>query len=173
REVSFVFQETHLLRMSIADNIGYAKRSCGRSAIENAATMARAHGFITSLPRGYDSIVGEDIHLSGGEAQRIAIARAILADTPILVLDEATSFADPECEAEIQQALSELIRHRTTLVIAHRLQTVTDADQICVMDQGRLVERGRHSDLVMRGGLYATMWDTLTSEHDAPREVAE
>ena len=103
-------------------------------------------------------MIDDDARLSGGEAQRVSIARAILADAPILVLDEATAFADPEAEAAIQDALSHLIAGRTLLVIAHRLNTITEVDQICVMDEGRIVERGRHDDLLAKNGLYAKLW---------------
>ena len=127
--------------------------------IEQAARAAQIHDRIQELPRGYDSIAGEDAHLSGGEAQRVSIARAILADAPVLVLDEATAFADPESEAAIQDALSRLAAGRTLLVIAHRLHTVTGADQICVLDRGRIVERGRHAELLRKSGLYARLWE--------------
>jgi ATP-binding cassette, subfamily B, bacterial IrtA/YbtP len=115
-----------------------------------------------ALPRGYDSVVGEDARLSGGEAQRIAIARAILRDPPVLVLDEATSFADPESEAEIQAALAHLVKGRTLLVIAHRLATIAGADRICVMAGGRIVEAGTHDALLREGGRYAALWAAET-----------
>ena len=119
---------------------------------------------IAALPRGYDAVVGLDAVLSGGERQRLCIARAILADPPVVVLDEATSFADPESEAAVQEALGVLLAGRTVLVIAHRLQTITGCDQIAVFDRGRLVERGRHADLLCRGGRYARMWATSQPE---------
>ena len=171
RTVSFVFQDVQLLRMSLADNIALARPEASKAEIEAAARAAQIHDRLMALPRGYASVPGEDALLSGGEAQRIAIARAILADAPILVLDEATAFADPEAEAAIQSALSNLIAGRTVLVIAHRLHTITGADQICVMEAGRIVERGRHGNLVAAGGLYELLWDAneaaLTSRTEA------
>ena len=171
RAVSFVFQDVQLLRMSLAENIALARPEASQAEIEAAARAAPIHDRLMALPRGYASVPGEDALLSGGEAERIAIARAILADAPILVLDEATAFADPEAEAAIQSALSNLIAGRTVLVIAHRLHTITGADQICVMEAGRIVERGRHGNLVAAGGLYELLWDTneaaLTSRTEA------
>lgn len=157
-QVGFVFQQVQLVRASIADNIALGNPQASPAEIESAARAAQIHDRILTLPRRYRSVVGEDAQLSGGEAQRISIARAILADAPILVLDEATAFADPDSEAAIQEALSTLIVGRTLLVIAHRLQTVVDADQICVMDAGRIVERGRHEALLAAEGLYAKLW---------------
>ncbi|MEO0385569.1 MAG: ABC transporter ATP-binding protein [Pseudomonadota bacterium] len=156
--VSFVFQDVQLLRSSIADNIALGRPDAPEIEIEGAARAAQIHDRIISLPHGYRSVVGEDAHLSGGEAQRVSIARALLADAPILVLDEATSFADPESEAAIQDALSTLVAGRTLLVIAHRLHTITGADQICVLDGGRIVERGSHGDLLAEQGLYTDLW---------------
>lgn len=157
-QVSFVFQHVQLLRSSIAENIALGRPNASKSEIEAAARAAQIHDRILSLPRGYDSIVHEDALLSGGEAQRVSIARAILADAPLLVLDEATAFADPDSEAAIQDALSTLIAGRTLLVIAHRLNTITNADQICVIDNGQIVERGKHKELLDLGGLYAELW---------------
>ncbi len=158
RLVSFVFQDVQLLRASVRDNIALARPEATEADVYAAARAAQIHDRITELPRGYDSVVGQDARLSGGEAQRVSIARALLADTPILVLDEATAFADPESEAAIQDALSELAAGRTLLVIAHRLSTITDVDQILVLDAGRVVERGRHPELVAAGGHYARAW---------------
>ena len=158
RQVGFVFQDVQLLRATIRENIALARPDAPLETVEAAAKAAQIHERILALPRGYDSVAGEDARLSGGEAQRVSIARAILADAPILVLDEATAFSDPESEAAIQDALSELVRGRTLLVIAHRLHTITGADTICVLDRGRIVERGRHSELLAKGGLYARMW---------------
>ncbi len=159
RSVSFVFQDVQLLHATIRENISLARPDAPFEEIEQAARAAQIHQRILELPRGYDSIAGEDARLSGGEAQRVSIARAILADAPILVLDEATAFADPESEAAIQEALSRLAAGRTLLVIAHRLHTITGVDQICVLDRGRIVERGRHAELLEKGGLYARLWD--------------
>ncbi|GAA4104948.1 ABC transporter ATP-binding protein [Nonomuraea soli] len=147
RHVGFVFQDVQLLRASIADNIALGSPAAGRTDIEKVARAAQIHERIEQLPRGYDSVIGVDAHLSGGEMQRVSIARALLADAPILVLDEATAFADPESEAAIQDALSTLIAGRTVLVIAHRLHTITGADQIVVLDHGRVAEIGRQPEL--------------------------
>lgn len=157
-QVGFVFQHVQLLRTSITENIALGRPGASAPEIEAAARAACIHERILALPRGYASVVDEDARLSGGEAQRVSIARAILADAPILVLDEATAFADPEAEAAIQDALSRLIAGRTLLVIAHRLNTITEVDQICVLDEGRIVERGRHDDLLVKNGLYAKLW---------------
>ncbi|MDF3284233.1 ABC transporter ATP-binding protein [Gordonia sp. N1V] len=164
RHVGFVLQDVALLDMSVADNIALGRPDATRAEVESAARAARIHDRITALPNGYDTRVGTDAHLSGGEAQRVAIARALLCDTPILILDEATAFADPESEADIQQAISSLIAGRTVLVIAHRLGSITHADTIVVLDEGRIVERGRHDDLVAAGGTYATMWRAWRSD---------
>ncbi|GAA1297041.1 ABC transporter ATP-binding protein [Saccharothrix xinjiangensis] len=164
RHVGFVFQDVRLLRMSVRDNIRLARPDADDAAVESAARSAQVHDVVQALPRGYDSVVGEDAKFSGGEAQRVSIARALLADTPVLVLDEATAFADAQSEAAIQDALSELAAGRTLLVIAHRLHTVADADQILVLDEGRVVERGRHADLLRANGLYARLW--AAGEHD-------
>jgi len=158
RTVGFVFQEVRLLRESVADNIAMGRPEAGRAEVEAAARAARIAERIEALPRGYDSVVGEDAELSGGEAQRVAIARALLADTPVLILDEATAAVDPVSEAAIQDALGELARGRTVLVVAHRLATVTGADRIAVMEAGRVVETGTHRELLERGGRYAGLW---------------
>ncbi len=173
RKVGFVFQDVQLLRSSIAENIALGRPEATQDEIEAAAKAAQIHDRIVQLPRGYDSIAGEDALLSGGEAQRVSIARALLADTPILVLDEATAFSDPESEAAIQDALSTLIAGRTLLVIAHRLHTIVGADQICVLDKGEIVERGAHKDLLAHDGLYAKLWAASEAALDDRKGVSK
>ncbi|GAA1695671.1 ABC transporter ATP-binding protein [Microbacterium sediminicola] len=163
--VGFVFQDVQLLRASIRDNIRLARPNASDDEVVAAAQAAQIHERILRFERGYDAVVGTDAHLSGGEAQRVTIARALLADTPILVLDEATAFADPDSEASIQRALSTLAAERTVVVIAHRLHTIVGADQILVMDDGRIIERGTHSELVAAGGHFASMWQNYQSNH--------
>ncbi|MEM9747167.1 MAG: ABC transporter ATP-binding protein [Actinomycetota bacterium] len=158
RRIGFVFQEVQLLRASVADNIALGRPDASRAEIEQVARLAQIHDRIQELPHGYDSIVGEEALLSGGEAQRVSIARALLADPPILVFDEATSFADPESEAAIQDALSNLTIGRTLIVIAHRLSTIVDADRIVVLRDGQIVETGTHDELVDLGGEYSRQW---------------
>jgi ATP-binding cassette subfamily B protein len=158
RLVGFVLQDVALVHGSVADNIRLGRPDASDDEIVTAARTARIHDRIAELPRGYDSVVGADAAFSGGEAQRVAIARALLADAPLLVLDEATAFADPEAEAAIQDALSELASGRTLLVIAHRLASIVGADAIVVLDDGAVVESGRHTDLLAADGRYARMW---------------
>ncbi|WP_028319202.1 ABC transporter ATP-binding protein [Desulfobulbus elongatus] len=160
--VSFVFQDVHLFRDTIEENIRMG-RNISHEQVVAAARAARCHDFISALPEGYATRIGEGgTYLSGGEGQRLAIARALLKNAPILVLDEATAFADPENEAQIQQGISSLIRGKTVLVIAHRLTSIREADQILVVDKGRIVERGRHEELLHAEGLYRRMWDAYT-----------
>ncbi len=157
--VAFVFQNDRLFKQSLADNICAARPDATRAEVEAAAHAARCDDIIAKFPDGLDTVVGaRGVYLSGGECQRIALARAVLKDAPIVVLDEATAFADPENEVLIQQALAELTQGKTVLIIAHRLSTVVDADIIAVLDEGRIIEKGRHGELVAAGGLYAKMW---------------
>lgn len=160
-QVGMVTQETFLFHTTVRENLLYARPDAGDAALVEAATAAHIHAFIMSLPDKYDTIVGErGFKLSGGEKQRLSIARAILKDPRILVLDEATSSLDSESEAAIQDALVPLMRGRTTLVIAHRLSTILAADVILVLEGGRLVESGKHQNLLSRGGLYARLYET-------------
>lgn len=157
-KIAVVSQETVLLSGTVAENIGFGRPGATREEIEQAARDAAADGFIRALPQGYDTMVRpSEQAFSGGERQRISIARAMLRDAPILLLDEATSALDAESEAQIQGALLRLSEGRTTMVIAHRLATVLDSDLIVVMDRGRIVEMGRHEELLARGGLYADL----------------
>ncbi|MEU0399886.1 ABC transporter ATP-binding protein [Streptomyces sp. NPDC006197] len=160
QRVSFVFQDVRLLRASVADNIALAVPQADRDDVVRAAKLANIHERILELPHGYESVIGEDARLSGGEAQRIAIARALLADTPVLVLDEATAFADPQTEQAVRHALATLGGERTVLVIAHRLETIMDADSVVMLDEGQIVERGRPAELLTQNGRFATFWQT-------------
>jgi len=158
KRLALVPQDTVVFGASAADNIAYGRPDAGRDDILAAARAARADEFISKMPEGYDTLIGErGVTLSGGQRQRIAIARAVLKDAPILLLDEATSALDAESETLVQTALEKLMEGRTTLVIAHRLATVLKADRIIVMDKGRVVEAGRHEDLVAHGGIYAKL----------------
>jgi ATP-binding cassette subfamily B protein len=160
-QIGMVTQETHLFHDTIRTNLLYAKLDATQSELEAAAKAANIHAFIMGLPNGYDTVVGErGYRLSGGEKQRIALARVILKDPRILVLDEATSHLDSESEALIQEALKRVMADRTSIVIAHRLSTILAADLILVMDRGRVVERGRHVDLLAEEGLYAQLYKT-------------
>lgn len=161
--IAFVFQDSFLFSDTIAANIRFGKPEATDSEVEAAARAARAHDFIMGLPQGYATMLGEHGgSLSGGERQRIAIARAILKNAPIIVLDEATAFADPDNEAAIQEAIGALTTGRTLIVVAHRLHTIASADQILVVDKGRIAEHGRHDALREAGGVYARLWDDYT-----------
>jgi subfamily B ATP-binding cassette protein MsbA len=164
-----VSQDTVLLNNTVFANIAYGSPGATRERVEAAAEAANAAGFIRQLPQGFDTVLGErGTRLSGGQRQRIAIARALLRDPPILILDEATSALDTESERLVQQAIDRLMRERTVLVIAHRLATVRDADEIVVLDDGRVVQRGSHDELYRAGGLYRRLHDLQFREDDAP-----
>lgn len=167
QHVGFVLQDAQLVHGTVADNLRLGRPEASDAEVEAAARSAQIHQRIQALPRGYQSVVGEDAIFSGGEAQRLSIARTLLADTPVLILDEATSHADPESEALIQDALSALARGRTVLVIAHRLASICGVDQIVVLDQGRVLESGRHDQLLQANGAYARLWRAGT-ETTAP-----
>lgn len=163
--VAFVFQDVFMFSDTIFENIRTGMEGISKENVIAAARAAHAHEFISALPDGYNTTIGEGghVHLSGGEKQRISIARAILKDAPIIILDEATAFADPENEAKIQDAFSKLMKDKTVIVIAHRLSSITDADQIVVIDQGRIVEQGKHERLLAQPTLYKKMWEAHTS----------
>jgi ATP-binding cassette subfamily B protein len=173
--LGIVPQDTVLFNDTIGYNIAYGRDGASREEVEAAAKGAAIHDFVMSLPDGYDAMVGErGLKLSGGEKQRVAIARTLLKDPPILILDEATSALDSRTEASIQETLRGVTDRRTTIVIAHRLSTVVDADQIVVLDEGRVAERGTHAQLLRRRGLYAEMWERQQSEREAEQvEAAE
>jgi ABC-type multidrug transport system, ATPase and permease components len=165
--VAFVFQDVHLFFDTIAENIRMGRPGATDEEVRRAARLACCHDFIEALPQGYATKIGEGgTFLSGGEAQRIAIARAVLKDAPILVLDEATAFADPENELNIQRGLTALMRGRTVIVVAHRLSTIREADQIIVLEEGRVTEKGRHEELLANNNLYARMWAAHTDAAD-------
>jgi ATP-binding cassette subfamily B protein len=173
--IGVVPQDTVLFNDTIRYNVAYGRVGATQDEIEHAARLAQVHDFIMSLPEGYETRVGErGLKLSGGEKQRVAIARTILKDPRILILDEATSALDTRTEQDIQAALRAVARHRTTLVIAHRLSTVVDADEIIVLQDGRVAERGRHAALLARDGLYARMWALQAEQETEPEtEIAD
>ncbi|MEU2042407.1 ABC transporter ATP-binding protein [Nocardia niwae] len=163
RKVSFVFQDVRLLRASVADNIALAVPRAGLDAVVRAARLANIHDRILQLPRGYETVIGVEAGLSGGEAQRIAIARALLADAPVLVLDEATAFADPQTEQAVRRALTALKGDRTIVVIAHRLETIAEADVVVLLENGTIVERGDPAELLAQNGKFAAFWRSQRS----------
>ncbi|MGW4129413.1 ABC transporter ATP-binding protein [Amycolatopsis japonica] len=164
RKVSFVFQDVRLLRASVAENIALAVSHADLDDVVRAARLANIHDRILELPRGYETVLHEETGLSGGEAQRISLARALLADTPVLVLDEATAFADPQTELAVRRALATARADRTILVIAHRLETVVDADTVVLLENGVIAERGTPAELLTRNGKFAAFW---RSQHAA------
>jgi ATP-binding cassette subfamily B protein len=171
--IGIVPQDTVLFNDTIGYNIGYGREGAAHAEIEQAANGAAIDRFIAALPNGYDSMVGErGLKLSGGEKQRVAIARTLLKDPPILILDEATSALDSRTEEAIQATLNGVARGRTTIMIAHRLSTIVAADQIVVLDDGRVAERGTHAQLLAKGGLYASLWARQAAEQ-AAEELAE
>ena len=157
--IAFVFQDSDLITDTVFNNVAMAKTGSTKEDVIKACKKARCHDFIVKLPDGYDTVLGKGTYLSGGEKQRIAVARAILKDAPILVLDEATSFADSENEYLMQEALSELVKDKTVVMIAHRLNTIENANQILVVSDGKIAERGKHEDLILADGIYKRLFD--------------
>jgi ATP-binding cassette subfamily B protein len=171
--IGMVPQDTVLFNDTIRYNIRYGRWDASDAQVEEAAQMAQIDGFIRTSPKGYETEVGErGLKLSGGEKQRVAIARTILKGPPILVLDEATSALDSHTEREIQDALEKVSRNRTSLVIAHRLSTIVGADDIIVLEQGRIAERGTHTQLLAANGLYASMWNRQREAQEAREKLA-
>jgi ATP-binding cassette subfamily B protein len=175
RNIGVVFQEAMLFNRTIRDNLLVGRPDASQEDLERACRMAEAHDFISRKPQGYDTLIGErGVMLSGGQRQRLAIARALLKDPPVLILDEATSALDAATEARVQRALRALMQDRTTFIIAHRLSTVRDADEILVFDQGRVAERGSFEELVREGGLFAELVRTqLTGDPTAEPAAAQ
>ena len=173
-QMSFVFQESFLFSDTIYNNIALGKPNAAREEVEKAAKAAQCHNFIKQLPGGYDTKIGEGgVYLSGGEQQRVSIARAILKNAPILILDEASAYADAENEHEMQKALQELIKNKTVIMIAHRLTTICNADQILVVADGSIKEQGKHEELIRKNGIYASMWNAAMNAAEWKIEAKE
>ena len=172
--IAVVHQDTYLFHGTVEENLRLGKPDATRDEIEAAARDANAHEFISLLPQGYDTMIGErGVLLSGGQRQRLAIARALLRDAPILILDEALSSVDAENEAVIQQAIDRLSAGRTTLILAHRLSSVIGADRILVLDKGRIVESGRHAELIRRDGPYRRLMGAQAEEREDDGDLVE
>jgi ATP-binding cassette subfamily B protein/subfamily B ATP-binding cassette protein MsbA len=170
QRLGVVSQDTFLFNASIFDNIRFGNPGASTADVEAAARKAQAHAFISELPMGYETVIGErGYRLSGGQRQRLSLSRAILRDPELLILDEATSALDTESEELVQQAIDQFEGKYTVLVIAHRLSTVVNADLICVMEHGKIIERGSHSDLIKIGGRYSKLWEKQSKEK--PRQV--
>ena len=158
--VTYVSQENFLFRKSILENMRFAKADASLEEVQEACKKASCHDFIMSLPDGYNTVVGDSGDtLSGGERQRITIARALLKDSPIVLLDEATAYSDPDNEAEIQRSINELIKSKTVIMIAHRLSTIINADNILVIDKGRIESQGTHKELLSNSPVYKELWE--------------
>ena len=165
--VSYVSQDNYLFHLSIRENIRIGKPDATNSEIENAAKKAACHDFIVSFPNGYDTVVGDSgSNLSGGEKQRIAIARSFLKNSPIVLLDEATAYSDPDNESVIQESINNLIENKTVIMIAHRLSTIINANKIIVVDNGSIIEQGSHKELLELNGKYKEMWDIYTESKE-------
>jgi subfamily B ATP-binding cassette protein MsbA len=172
-QIGVVTQQTILFNDTVRHNVRYGRLDASEADIIAALKAAHAYDFVMALPEGLDTVIGEQgVRLSGGERQRLAIARALLKDPPILILDEATSALDSESEREVQQALDRLIAGRTTLVIAHRLSTVRNAQRIVVLDDGRIVETGAHADLLSAGGLYRRLYEMQFAQEEEKEQPA-
>ena len=173
RHLAYVGQDVFLFRGTIRDNIAFGKPDATEEEIVAAAKGAYAHDFITTFPRGYDTPVGEHgLQLSGGQRQRVAIARALIKDAPIILLDEATAALDSESELQVREAMEHLCQGRTTVAIAHRLHTVSHADRIYVIEDGEVVESGRHEELLRKNGRYASFYRLQLKQQESPAPIA-